>query len=574
MDKTVIQILGELINEHNSQVESKKQFVVGVVTIDVPEGMMNLETNYESTLSVVREKICNEYDGYIRIRRVDGIRYLDIVKIEDYGNTCLQPVQFGRNLLKYARNLSAGNVVTCIVPLGKEAEDGTFMTINSANNGLNYLFNQEAVNSFGWIRRVVKFPEITDAKTLLEEGDKWLKQNQYARLIIEVNAVDLSLFKVNMDSFNLGDYVNAKAKPFGLDAWYYIRKKITDLLHPDKNTITIGDTVLKSYTQQIKQEVGNIEKEIPSATKILLAARQNASNLIKAATTGFIVLNMDENGNPKELLVMDAPDIETAKKVWRWNINGLGYSSNGYNGEYALAMTMDGAIVADFIASGTMFADRIKGGTLTLGGEDNTNGVLNVLDKNGALKGKWTKDGIEMELSDGSKVIMSPSEGFYRLVGNTKNMYNSLFHTSTHVFYSSGVATITLPEEFKGKNVKVFSVIQKIRPSEHGFFNALDYFNSSAEYNAEDNTVKLYAYGSRNSLSYDATTLEYLQDSNVSTTESSYLKDVWLSGGNLEKYSVNAITGVYCYDSIKDVVTGLTVASDYPILEVTVVALA
>ena len=318
LDKTVIQILGELINEHNSQVESKKQFVVGVVTIDVPEGMMNLETNYESTLSVIREKICNEYKGYIRIRWVNGVRYLDIVKIEDYGNTCLQPVQFGRNLLKYARNLSAGNVVTCIVPLGKEAEDGTFMTINSANNGLNYLFNQEVVDSFGWIRRVVKFPDITDAETLLEEGNKWLKQNQYAKLTIEVNAVDLSLLKAKMDSFNLGDYVNAKAKPFGLDAWYYIRKKVTDLLHPDKNIITIGDTVLKSYTQQIKQEVGNIEKEIPSATKILLAARQNASNLIKAATTGFIVLNMDENGNPKELLVMDAPDIETAKKVWRW----------------------------------------------------------------------------------------------------------------------------------------------------------------------------------------------------------------------------------------------------------------
>lgn len=393
-DKTVIQILGELVNEHNSQVESRKQFVVGVVTIDVPEGMMNLETNYESTLSVIREKICNEYDGYTRIRWVDGIRYLDIVKIEDYGNTCLQPIQFGRNLLDYAKNLTAENVVTCIIPLGEEAEDETFLTIKSVNNGLNYIFNQEAVDSFGWIRRVVKFPDITDAETLLEEGNKWLKQNQYAKLTIEVNAVDLSLLKSNMDSFNLGDYVNVKAKPFGLDVWYYIRQKETDLLHPDSNTITIGDTIPKSYTQQIKQEVGKLEKEIPSANKILLAAKQNASNLIKAATTGFVVLNMDENGNPKELLIMDTPDIETAKKVWRWNVNGLGYSSEGYNGEYGLAMTMDGAIVADFITAGTMIADRIKGGTLSLGGENNANGVLNILDSKGNLIGKWDNAGI------------------------------------------------------------------------------------------------------------------------------------------------------------------------------------
>lgn len=394
LNKTAVQILGELINEHNAQVEERKHFSVGVVTIDVPEGTMNLTTNYESTLSVIREKICAEYNGYIRIRWVDGVRYLDVVKIEDYGNTCLQSIQFGRNLLDYAKNLSAGSVVTCVVPLGAEVEDGTFLNIKSVNNGLSYIFNQEAVNSFGWIRKAVKFKDITDAQALLETGEKWLTENQYANLTFEVNAVDLSLLKANMDSFNLGDYVNAKAKPFGLDAWYYIRKKVTDLLHPDKNTITIGDTVLKSYTQQIKQEIGNIEKEIPSATKILLAAKQNASNLIKSATTGFIVLNPDENGNSKELLVMDTPDIETAKKLWRLNINGFGYSSNGYDGEYGTAITMDGAIVADFITAGTMYADRIKGGTLTLGGTDNNNGVLIVLDKDSNIVGRLNKDGL------------------------------------------------------------------------------------------------------------------------------------------------------------------------------------
>lgn len=408
LNKTAVQILGELINEHNAQVEERKHFSVGVVTIDVPEGTMNLTTNYESTLSVIREKICAKYNGYIRIRWVDGVRYLDVVKIEDYGNTCLQSIQFGRNLLDYAKNLSAGSVVTCVVPLGAEAEDGTFLNIKSVNNGLSYIFNQEAVNSFGWIRRSVKFKDITDAQTLLEEGEKWLKQNQYAKLTIEVNAVDLSLLKANMDSFNLGDYVNAKAKPFGLDAWYYIRKKVTDLLHPDKNTITIGDTISKSYTQQIQQEVGTIEKEIPSASKILLAAKQNASNLIKSATTGYIVLNMDENGNPKELLVMDTPDIETAKKIWRLNINGFGYSSTGYDGEYGTAITMEGAIVADFITAGTMYADRIKGGTLTLGGADNNNGVLSVLDKNGKEVGRWDNSGIT--LPPGTKIAWTQIE--------------------------------------------------------------------------------------------------------------------------------------------------------------------
>lgn len=40
--------------------------------------------------------------------------------------------------------------------------------------------------------------------------------------------------------------------------------------------------------------------------------------------------------------------------MWRWNSAGLGYSKNGYNGDYGLAITMNGAIVADFITVGTL----------------------------------------------------------------------------------------------------------------------------------------------------------------------------------------------------------------------------
>ena len=61
---------------------------------------------------------------------------------------------------------------------------------------------------------------------------------------------------------------------------------------------------------------------------------------------------------------MDTDDPVTAEKVWRWNLNGLGYSDNGINGPYRLAMTMDGQIVADFITTGTLDANLIKTGTL------------------------------------------------------------------------------------------------------------------------------------------------------------------------------------------------------------------
>ena len=62
-----------------------------------------------------------------------------------------------------------------------------------------------------------------------------------------------------------------------------------------------------------------------------------------------------------DLYIMDTPDTATAQNVWRWNINGLGFSSTGVNGPYQTAMTADGKIVADMITTGTMSADRITG---------------------------------------------------------------------------------------------------------------------------------------------------------------------------------------------------------------------
>ena len=62
---------------------------------------------------------------------------------------------------------------------------------------------------------------------------------------------------------------------------------------------------------------------------------------------------------------MDAPSVDEAVNVWRWNSGGLGFSSNGYNGPYDTAITADGQIVADFITSGSLVANIIKAGVIS-----------------------------------------------------------------------------------------------------------------------------------------------------------------------------------------------------------------
>ena len=155
------------------------------------------------------------------------------------------------------------------------------------------------------------------------------------------------------------------------------------------NAVTVGGS---GFTKDQIQELRNIQRVNSDNLKNAVDA---ATALITGADGGYVRFIYDGD-ILTEIVIMDTDDITTATKVWRWNSGGLGYSSNGYNGPYTLAMTQNGAIVADFIKTGTMSADRIEGGTLTLGGANNVNGMMQVLDASGNVIGTWNKDGITL----------------------------------------------------------------------------------------------------------------------------------------------------------------------------------
>ena len=157
---------------------------------------------------------------------------------------------------------------------------------------------------------------------------------------------------------------------------------------------------MTASTVQSGETITQMIEKLPSKMSLLEKAKENASSLIENATTGFIMLKPDAKGNPEELLIMDTNDTATATKVWRWNINGLGYSGAGYHGQYETAITMDGSIVADFITAGTMTANRIKGGTLSLGGLNNINGSIEILDANGKTIGNLDQKGLTTSIAN------------------------------------------------------------------------------------------------------------------------------------------------------------------------------
>lgn len=74
------------------------------------------------------------------------------------------------------------------------------------------------------------------------------------------------------------------------------------------------------------QAIDRIQKvEIPSVYEM---AVDKATKLITEFNGGYVV---KKDG---ELFIVDNEDLDKAKKVWRWNINGFGYSSKGIKGPY------------------------------------------------------------------------------------------------------------------------------------------------------------------------------------------------------------------------------------------------
>lgn len=160
----------------------------------------------------------------------------------------------------------------------------------------------------------------------------------------------------------LCDTVNVEFPALGVSATAKCVKTVYDCLLDRYDKVELGDA-RATIADTLVEQIVSIEKK-PDKT-FLQAAVDSATSQITGNKGGYVVLHSSTGAKePDEVLIMDKPDIATATRVWRWNKSGLGYSSTGYNGPYGLAMTQDGAIVADFITTGTLNAALIKAGVL------------------------------------------------------------------------------------------------------------------------------------------------------------------------------------------------------------------
>lgn len=363
---TVRGYLETLVNIHNQQVKNQgidKTFKVGAVTVQDSNDYVYKYTNWESTLEVIKTDLLETYGGYLRIRKENGVRYIDY--LADYPNTNTQVIEFGSNLLDFTHDMVASDIVTAVIPLGARLEDVTevegldaYLTIKDVNGGVDYVYSQEAVKSYGWIFKTVKWDDVHVADNLLRKGKEYLSDIQFAQITLTVSAVDLHMLHVDMERIKVLDEIRVTSSPNGLDRFFPVSEMTIYLDKPSNNKLTLGTSYSKnSLSTKTESNMTSIKNKIyslPNKSEILEEARENASQLIHSATNGHVVTTADEQ------LIMDTADKKTARKLWRWNLNGLGYSKTGYNGKYDTAITMDGQIVGERLVGGSVTADKLS----------------------------------------------------------------------------------------------------------------------------------------------------------------------------------------------------------------------
>ena len=283
--------LEELIRVHNSKVGANRQFSIGAVTM-VDENFPTYYTNNDKTLAILNALI-EKYGGHMRVRKVDGVRYLDY--LAEYPDTCSQVIQFGSNMIDFTKQWDSTEFATVIVPLGNRLDDSpiealdAYLTVESVNNGSMYVKSDEAFAAYGWIEKVVTWNDVSDPVVLLEKAKAYLRDLQFDNMELELSALDLHYLDVSIEAVKLLDEIRVISRPHGLDRMFPVTKLEIPLDNPDQTQFKLGTTVktsLSSVNNQTSAAILQKIDDLPKAHSILKEAKENATHIMNMATTG------------------------------------------------------------------------------------------------------------------------------------------------------------------------------------------------------------------------------------------------------------------------------------------------
>lgn len=328
--------LETLIANHNAATDDFKHFTVGSVTVTDANDSLYRHSNFEHTKDAISDKLVSRLGGYLRVRWENGVQYLDY--LADFGHVNAQGVRFGQNLLTYARSLPSSSLATAIIPLGCRLKDETGKDTDERlqidNGGKNYVWDEEAVEQFGWIFDTVIFDDVTLKENLLSRGYSTLESRKALPATVKLTAVDFGALDGRYERITVGDLLPVDSAPHNVDTFMMVAEMLENLTDSGKSTVTLNRTSAtmtdnlisskKDAAQQlevVRTEVYTRTDEIrQSVTEFEIEVNQNLDGISSSVTeTQTQITTTTENiydalGQLQETIVTDEA-LEEVKQL-------------------------------------------------------------------------------------------------------------------------------------------------------------------------------------------------------------------------------------------------------------------
>lgn len=386
-------------------------------------------------------------------------------------------IRYGKNLTGLNQEGDISSLVTGICPYW--FSDGTLVMCDPPIIYREGMTAQSAVP----VDFTQHFEAAPTAAQLQEAAESYIENNDIGEPTVSLDVEFIQLEQMPgfegmalLEKCDLCDTVTVQYEQAGIDVEAEIVSIQTDVLLERYEKMQVG-----SIRANIAQTIADQQAQIGQigSSSAIQAAIQNATNWITGGRGGYVIFQLNANGQPDEILIMDQPSVESAQKVWRWNQGGLGYSENGYDGPYTTAITQDGAIVADFITAGTMMANIIHGGTLTMGGANNGNGVVSVVNSAGQEIVRLDQDGAK--INNGMMDISGIGNGVFIMRAQSQS-------------YTSGITPIGIMSMNPSENIFAMIGPNEISTGEYTGDTPLDGNTPKAMMTSDGQIISQYAY--------------------------------------------------------------------------------
>lgn len=332
---TVKGLLQHIIDTHNAQIESYKQFKLGEVTVSDPNDNLYLGIQRTNTWDTLNEKLIDTLGGEMRFRvEADGL-YIDY--LTEIGETKATPIALSRNMKSITKEHDPTAYVTRLIPLGAKLSDDTEerLDISSVNDGKNYIDDTEAIAKYGLRIGYKEWDHVTTASILKTKGEQWLAQNNKLLVKYRITALDLSLLGLDYEQFELYNKHPVQNALLGIDDVARITKQSIDVCEEVKSTIEVGDnfktlTELQIQQDKLIQSHSDSVSSLKSSTSSLGSRMSSAESGIKENEDQILLkaskYEVDELGErlSSAEIQIDANNAQILLRAYQTEVDELG----------------------------------------------------------------------------------------------------------------------------------------------------------------------------------------------------------------------------------------------------------